>query len=97
MEERQKKSAEASENDLKGMNGLIDQMEVKMEERQHIYDIAGNVIEWTLEKNSNGSRPCAPRGGHYDNDGSDSPAANRYSSSTTRDAGGIIGFRLSLW
>ena len=29
---------------------------------QNIYDIAGNVIEWTLEKNSNGSRPCAPRG-----------------------------------
>ena len=29
----------------------------------NIYDIAGNVYEWTLEKTSNTSNPCANRGG----------------------------------
>ena len=63
---------------------------------QNIYDIAGNVWEWTLEKTSNASDPCAGRGGGYDGYGSGDPAANRYGISTT-DAYGSVGFRLSLW
>ena len=31
----------------------------------NIYDIAGNVYEWTLEKTSNISSPCAYRGGYF--------------------------------
>ena len=63
---------------------------------QNIYDIAGNVFEWTLEKTSYGSVPCVKRGGIYGNSGSYSPAADRLSASTT-DANDIYGFRLSLW
>ena len=44
---------------------------------QNIYDIAGNVYEWTLEKTADDSNPCALRGGHYDGSGSSDPAADR--------------------
>ena len=62
---------------------------------QNIYDIAGNVYEWTLEF-YNTSAPCVRRGGSFGNDGSDSPAKLRnydYSS----DYGSYIGFRVGLW
>ena len=62
----------------------------------NIYDIAGNVSEWTLEQRSVDSNPCALRGGDYDDLGSDSPAATRSGQSTTL-AYSPIGFRLSLW
>ena len=62
----------------------------------NIYDVAGNVFEWTLEKTSNDSSPCAERGGCYDLSGSRNPAAYRISNNTT-DANFIISFRLSLW
>ena len=61
---------------------------------QNIYDIAGNVWEWTLEKTSNVSTPCAVRGGHFSG-GSSIAAAYRVNDNTT-DAS-HIGFRLSLW
>ena len=42
--------------------------------KQGIYDIAGNVWEWTLEYTSNTSGPCACRGGSCSNIGGDYPA-----------------------
>ena len=63
---------------------------------QNIYDIAGNVYEWTLEKASNDDIPCALRGGNYTNPGSDYPAASRVTP-PTNTAACNIGFRLSLW
>ena len=62
----------------------------------NIYDIAGNVWEWTLEKTSNVSNPCALRAGCCDNNGLDHPATNRDIFSTT-SATHTTGFRLSLW
>ena len=43
----------------------------------NIYDIAGNVDEWTQEKCSTGTYR-ANRGGNYHNIGDDCPAADRY-------------------
>ena len=63
---------------------------------QNIYDIAGNVYEWTLEKTDRGSLPCAQRGGDFYDSGSGSPAAKRnnfYTFSTDYS----IGFRVTLW
>ena len=64
--------------------------------KQGIYDIAGNVWEWTLEYTSSSSRPCADRGGGYFNHGDSVPAANRNNINTTI-CYHYIGFRLSLY
>ena len=64
----------------------------------NIYDIAGNVWEWTLELTSypGTNRPCARRGGGFNVTGSDYPAALRFNVST--DFSGFnIGFRVSLF
>ena len=62
----------------------------------NIYDIAGNVWEWTLEKTSVTDLPCANRGGGFSNYGSSNPASYRNSYSTSIN-GSNIGFRLSLY
>ena len=62
----------------------------------NIYDIAGNVYEWTLELTSNANNPCANRGGGFYNTGSSSPAAYRCDSSTVYSSDGF-GFRVSLF
>ena len=46
----------------------------------NIYDLAGNVSEWTQEKYSTGTLR-ANRGGYYSFDGDFYPAANRYANS----------------
>ena len=63
---------------------------------QNIYDIAGNVYEWTLELTSNTDVPCASRGGGCVDTGSDAPAADRISFSTGSSNSGF-GFRVSLF
>ncbi len=62
----------------------------------NIYDIAGNIGEWTLEKTSHTIYPCAYRGGYYYNAGSYTPAADR-SDNGTDSSGNRIGFRVSLF
>ncbi len=61
----------------------------------NIYDIAGNVFEWTLEKTSYTDDPCAVRGGSFDNAVS-TPAANHGDVSTDFSYYDI-GFRVSLF
>ena len=62
----------------------------------NIYDIAGNVYEWTLEKTSDTDDPCADRGGNFYNTGSNIPAAYRLSISTAH-SDYDLGFRVSLF
>ena len=62
----------------------------------NIYDIAGNVWEWILEKTSYTDVPCAYSGGGYGSSGSSFPAAGRDCGSA--DSSDIsIGFRVSLF
>ena len=62
---------------------------------QNIYDIAGNVYEWTLEFYS-ADNPCTYRGGSCSTSGLKYPANYRYIN--TVDASySDIGFRIGLW
>ena len=69
--------------------GASDTFKVK-----NIFDLAGNVLEWTMEADNSAYR--VPRGGYFDNSGSDFPASNRGDSRP--DYGGYdLGFRLALY
>ena len=64
-------------------------------ERGGLYDLAGNVYEWTLEYTSYTYNPCAGRGGYYNGIGDSSPASSR--GYFTSNASRILGFRVSLY
>ena len=64
--------------------------------KQGIYDLAGNVEEWTLEYTSTSSDPCVQRGGSFSTAGVGAPVFDRDFGQTTtnlRDGG----FRVSLF
>ena len=61
-----------------------------------IYDLAGNVFEWTLEYTSNTGYPCAYRGGVCAYSGSDYPAGG-FGNDNTTDLLAGVGFRLALY
>ena len=63
--------------------------------KQGIYDLAGNVWEWTLEITSGTSGPCALRGGAYSGDG-DNSAGYRYGTGTS-NYNLAFGFRIALY
>ena len=62
----------------------------------NIYDVAGNVWEWTLEKPFYDGGPFARRGGDYSDYGPTYPAVSRIRYDEAVANGGL-GFRLSLW
>ena len=65
--------------------------------KQNICDLAGNVYEYTLEKDiSGGSYFCIFRGGHIYNSGSESPAVERAGWQTT-SSNYSNGFRVTLF
>ena len=64
--------------------------------KNNIYDLAGNVLEWTMEfyKDTNNNR--VRRGGYYDNSGSYFPSSGR-SSSIPNNPRLDVGFRITLY
>lgn len=70
--------------------GTVDEYEMK-----NIYDMAGNVSEWTMESYSTMYRVC--RGGCYDNDGSQFPITYRDTNSTATTLSETLGFRIALY
>ena len=61
----------------------------------NIYDMAGNVMEWTIEENSTDSRVL--RGGYYGNGASGNPAFNRNSEAYPSSSDSLYGSRLALY
>ena len=89
---KMKKTEQSSyENGILITTGGTEQSKV-----MNIYDIAGNVYEWTLEKTSIAFSPCAYRGGNFYCTGSGYPAAYRGGTSTDA-SNSSIGFRVSLF
>lgn len=64
--------------------------------KQGIYDLAGNVLEWTLEYSSFSSGPCVYRGGNYYRYGTYGSANTCFYTYTT-DYGYNLGFRVALF
>ena len=62
--------------------------------QKNIYDIAGNVGEWTME--ATGTSGYVVRGGTYAEEGSVSPASARHSFDSTT-SGANTGFRVALY
>ena len=87
------KSAQSSnENGILLTTGAVDQNSL-----MNIYDLAGNVEEWTLESATFFDDPCAYRGGCYCSYGSSSPASGRNYGVNTIFSNNMFGFRLSLY
>jgi len=63
--------------------------------QKNIYDMAGNVWEWTMEKVSNNSNYIL-RGGSYGRNASEYPSSYRHSYSTNTSEAGA-GFRIGLY
>ena len=64
--------------------------------KMNIYDLAGNVWEWTLEYTATTSHPCANRGGSYYSLGSGYPASYRDNNRATF-SNSNLGFRSTLF
>ena len=77
VEKSQKKGQSSNSNAILLTTGATEATNL-----QNIYDIAGNVWEWTLEFYTTSS-PCVYRGGSCVDDGSYYPAKSRYSDNTS--------------
>ena len=64
--------------------------------KMNIYDLAGNVSEWTLEYSSYTIAPCALRGGRCLGNGSAYPSSRRNTDNPTNSFY-TVGFRASLY
>ena len=89
--ESKKKAQGSNSNAILLTTGATEATKLK-----NIYDIAGNVWEWTLEKTSDTNSPCAIRGGGYDDNGSGNPANFRVNGSTSYSVN-TVSFRLSIY
>ena len=90
VEKSQKKEQSLSENGILLTTGAIEAANL-----QNIYDIAGNVWEWTLEFCGTGLS-CVGRGGGYVIYGARFPAQGRHGN-TTSLYDDEFGFRVGLW
>ncbi len=64
--------------------------------KQNIFDLAGNVWEWTLEYSSKTSTPCTIRGGSYDSTSTENNANYRNNGNTTFSYYSV-GFRVTIY
>ena len=68
----------------------------KRNSKMNIYDLAGNVWEWTLEKSTDIFLPSIPRGGYYNYNGSKYPATYHHNVSAYSSYD-VLGFRPALY
>lgn len=66
-------------------------------EKQNIFDLAGNVWEWTLENSNISSQPCVIRGGSFESSASSELNVNSRSNNTSIQSYWSIGFRMTIF
>ena len=66
-------------------------------EKQNIFDLAGNMWEWTLENSNVSSQPCVIRGGSYESESSSENNMNCRSNNTATQSYSSIGFRVTIF
>ena len=81
--------------DSDGNGVLLSTGATERNSKMNIYDFAGNVWEWTLEKSTDTISPCSIRGGNCNSAGSRYPVSNRYGTTSTNNYD--IGFRSALY
>ena len=91
VEGSRKKTQSSSSNAILLTTGATEATNLK-----NIYDIAGNVGEWTLENCTDGNPFCINRGGSFKDRYSYFPACCRLCT-TPWDSNNSVGFRLSLY
>ena len=84
-----------SNDTFSNTTSLINTGSMSQTEKNHIYDLAGNLGEWTTEAFDTVNR--MDRGGYYNNYGSGTPAAIRFSGYSPSYSDSDIGFRLALY
>ena len=65
--------------------------------RQNIFDLAGNVWEWTLENSNISSQPCVIRGGSCESSAASEISVNSRSNNTSTQSYWSIGFRITIF
>ena len=82
-------------NNSSGNGVILSTGATKRNSKMNIYDLAGNVYEWTIEKSDLTDSPCVRRGGNFSNN-SAVPSSFRIDSTTSLENTGI-GFRPILY
>ena len=83
-----------SDDEFENSEGLQNTGSIPQTEKNHIFDLAGNLREWTREAISSGNRVY--RGGDYVDPGSDYPCSLR-SGDSPDSTPYTLGFRLALY
>ena len=81
-------------DEFENSEGLQNTGSIPQTEKNHIFDLAGNVEEWTTEAHSSDNRVC--RGGDCNGTGSSFPCSGRYDYSPDLTYS-YLGFRLALY
>ncbi len=85
---------EENKEKLSGEALLIKSLSSDYTKVNNIYDLAGNVYEWTTEKNGNN---ITGRGGRFDINGSEKPASYRFYDVKNNTNNKDVGFRVILY
>ena len=91
VENKEKKSTDINSDKVLLTTGASDR-----NRRQNIYDLSGNVTEWTLERCSQETTPCTSQGGRYLDSGEANSVAYPVMANLTR-ANDNYGFRVSIY
>ncbi len=80
---------------LSGNGVLLSTGATDRNNKMNIYDLAGNVYEWTIEKSDNEDAPCVRRGGNFGDSSSLVPVSYHHNNVITSIDS--VGFRSTLF